>query len=251
MAGKEPISADYGYTKTTLNGKISIIIVTFNAAGTLQNALNSIYAQSYPDIEIIIIDGESTDGTVNIIEENSSNIAFYKSEPDEGIYDAMNKAVTHVTGKWVYFLGADDVLFPEFSNLAYDLSDDKAIYYGSVLTLGFKRFGKVSNYHMAKTGIFHQAMIYPSAVFKKYTYNPKYKVFADHELNMRCFKDKNIKWIFKDHIIANFNHTGFSGTQKDEAFENDKSALILKNFGLSIWLRFRIKMLKQTMSGIK
>src|ERR1700730_11011275 len=102
----------------TSNGKISIIIVTYNAENTLQRCLDSIYIQAYPEIEIIVIDGNSTDNTVEILKRNSSRIAFWKSEPDEGIYDAMNKAIKHITGKWVYFLGADDELFSDFSKLA-------------------------------------------------------------------------------------------------------------------------------------
>ena len=229
----------------TSNGKISVVIVTYNAAGTLQRCLDSIYAQTYPDIEIIVIDGESNDGTIELLKTNSSRIAYWKSEPDDGIYDAMNKAIKHAAGEWIYFLGADDVLYPDFSSLAAELQDANTIYYGSVTTRGFKRFGKVSAYHMAKTGIFHQAIIYPAVIFEKYEYEQKYRVFADYALNMRCYKDKSIRWEFRDYIIANFNHTGLSGTEGDETFEKDKARLIRENFSASIWLRFMIKMLKK------
>ena len=231
--------------KSLGNGKISVIIVTYNAVATLQNCLDSIYSQAYTPIELIVIDGKSTDGTVGILQKNTKKIAYWKTEPDEGIYDAMNKATNYATGQWIYFLGADDVLFADFSILAAELADPDAIYYGSVLTKGLKRFGEVSAYHMAKTGIFHQAIIYPAKVFKKYQYDKKYRIFADYALNMECFKDKSIKWIFRDYIVANFNHTGLSGTERDEAFEKDKSHLIYENFGMVIWLRFKIKQLKK------
>src|SRR4051794_25072849 len=116
----------------TFNGKISIIVVTYNAGSILQNCLDSIFRQAYPAIEIIIIDGKSDDNTVSIIEKNSSRIAYWKSEPDEGIYDAMNKALKHVTGEWIYFIGADDELLPGFSDMAMELIDTAAIYYGNV-----------------------------------------------------------------------------------------------------------------------
>src|SRR5580693_3513958 len=96
-------------------GRISIIIVTYNAAATLQVCLESIYSQSYKDLEIIVIDGQSTDGTVDILKQNTARLAYWKSEKDEGVYDAMNKGVKHLTGQWVYFLGADDELLPGFS----------------------------------------------------------------------------------------------------------------------------------------
>ena len=231
--------------------KISIIIVTFNAAATLQQCLESIYDQTHKLIEIIVIDGASADGTVQILQENSEKITYWQSEPDAGIYDAMNKGIEHITGNWVYFLGADDVLFMDFSQLAAELSEPDTIYYASVLTRGLKRFGKVSVYHMAKTGIFHQAIIYPANVFKKYKYNLKYRIYADYALNMRCYQDKSLKWVFRDYIIANFNHTGLSGSEKDDAFENDKAGLIYENFGLAIWLRYLIKAIKRAIFNHK
>jgi glycosyltransferase involved in cell wall biosynthesis len=224
---------------------ISIIIVTYNAASTLQNCLNSIYKQKYPNLKIIIIDGKSTDETVDIIKANSKNIFYWISEPDKGIYDAMNKSLAHIKGDWVYFLGADDFLFDDFSSLCFDLQNTKAIYYGSVLTKGLKRSGELKGYHQAKHGIFHQAMIYPSWIFNKYSYNLKYRIFADYALNMKCWGDVEIQFIFKDYIIANFNHTGTSGNYKDPEFEKDKSKLVYQNFGLLIWLRLLFRNLKK------
>ncbi|BAU56279.1 glycosyltransferase family 2 protein [Mucilaginibacter gotjawali] len=227
------------------NGKISIIIATLNAGATLQACLNSVYTQCYPEIEIIIIDGKSTDNTLEIIKQNRSHISVSISEPDAGVYDAMNKGIKKATGKWYYFLGADDVLFADFSGLAFQLADAAAIYYGSVLTRGVKRFGYVSMYQMAKTGIFHQAIIYPASIFKKYEYEQKYHVFGDYAFNIKCYGDKNIKWIFKDYIIANFNHTGLSSFEADDTFEKDKPGLVRENFNTLIWLRFRLKMIKK------
>ncbi len=100
---------------------ISIIIVTYNAAKTLQASLDSIYRQKYPAIEIVMIDGASTDNTVEIIKQNADNLSYWVSEKDAGIYDAMNKGIKHATGNWIYFLGADDVLFDGFSDLAAEL----------------------------------------------------------------------------------------------------------------------------------
>ncbi|HEY8781615.1 MAG TPA: glycosyltransferase family 2 protein [Mucilaginibacter sp.] len=227
---------------------ISIVIVTYNAAGTLQTCLNSIYKQKYPALKIIIIDGQSSDGTVDIIKANLNKIYYWKSEKDSGIYDAMNKALKKITGEWVYFLGADDELYDDFSKLAYELKDKNVIYYANVLTKEVKRSGKLSPYQMAKHGIFHQAIIYPIAVFNKYSFNTKYRIVADNVLNMKCWKDKDFRFVYKDYIIAHFGHSGVSGNFKDEAFEKDKSGLILKNYGLRVWLRFKIRTLKEALT---
>ena len=229
---------------THTSARITIIIVTYNAAGYIQSCLNSIYAQEYPAIDIVVIDGNSTDGTADILQQNTDKIYFWISEKDNGIYDAMNKALPHITGHWVYFLGADDELLPEFSQMAAELKDENAIYYGNVLADGVKRSGLISSYYMAKGGIYHQAIIYPASVFKRYTYNTKYKIAADYALNMRLYKDKQYKFIYVDIIIAKYNHTGISSQVVDEAFEKDKTKLILQNFELKIGLRYLFRLLK-------
>ena len=226
------------------NRKISIIIVTYNAAKTLQKCLDSIYNQRYPNLEIIIIDGASTDGTVNILEENSSKIYFWLSEKDAGIYDAMNKALDYFTGSWVYFLGADDELLDDFSNLAFELEDTSSIYYGSVFCRGKKCSGYISRYYQAKVGMYHQSMIYPARVFQNHKYNLRYPISADYVLNMELAGDPDFKFVFKDYLVANFNHTGVSGQNGDEFLANDKSQLIRKNFGLILWARYRFRELK-------
>jgi glycosyltransferase involved in cell wall biosynthesis len=218
--------------------KISIIIVTYNAAATLQACLDSIYRQSYPNIEIIVTDGGSTDGTVKMLEENTDKIAYWKSEKDKGIYDAMNKSLDRITGQWVYFIGADDELFDDFSTMAYELENTNAIYYGSVLCKGKKFSGFVTNYQIAKYGIYHQAIIYPRIVFDKYRYETKYIVRADHFLNINCASDKDLQFIFKDYIIANFSHLGISQNYIDEPFEKDHVGIVYKHFTFKTWLRF-------------
>lgn len=224
--------------------KVSLIIVTYNAARTLQGCLNSIYSQTYPNMEIIVMDGDSDDGTIQILENNSGKITYWKSEKDSGIYHAMNKALAHVSGEWISFLGADDELEEGFSKMARELKDPYSIYYGNVIYKGKKCSGKLKAYQQAKLGIFHQAIIYPSEVFKKYLYNTKYKVFADYALNMTCFGDSKFKFTYKDYIIAKYNDTGVSSNVMDPAFEQDKGKLIFRNFGMEVYLRYIFRKLK-------
>lgn len=219
---------------------ISLIIVTYNAVETLQNCLDSIYAQPYPALEIVIIDGKSTDGTVDVIKANTPKISYWQSEPDAGIYDAMNKAVTRITGQWVYFIGADDELLPGFSDMALELKDPTAIYYGNVFAEGQKRVGELTRYRFAKVGPYHQAIIYPKTVFDKYKYDTRYKISADFALTLQLCGDKQYHFMYKDHVLANFNHKGTSGQNIDAAFVKDKPGLILKYFGLKTWFRYRL-----------
>lgn len=216
---------------------ISIIIVTYNAAKTLQACLDSIYRQTYPAIQIVVIDGKSTDGTVNIIQQNADRIGYWVSEKDEGIYDAINKGLKHITGKWVYFLGADDELLDDFSLMGAELEDENTIYYGNVLSNGQVFWGELNLYHIAKYGIYHQAVIYPASVFKNYSYQTKYIMRADHVLNMQCVTGNEFKLIYKNYIIAKYNHLGESNTVIDTQFEREHVGLVFKYFPLKVALR--------------
>jgi glycosyltransferase involved in cell wall biosynthesis len=230
--------------KTANMDLVSVIIVTYNAAETLQNCLNSIYAQTYQAIEIIVIDGNSTDSTQKILEKNASHIAYWKSEPDHGIYDAMNKALTYTKGQWIYFLGADDELRPEFSDIIPLLKSSDTIYYANVYADGAKRVGQLNRYQFAKYGPYHQAMIYSKSVFDKYKFDLKYKISADFALTLKLCGDKTFQFIYEDYTLANFNHTGISGMKIDMPFQKDKPFLVWKNFGFGIWLRYIIRRIK-------
>jgi glycosyltransferase involved in cell wall biosynthesis len=233
-----------------LFAKVSIIIVTYNAAETLQACLNSIDKQGYPALEIVIVDGLSTDNTVNILQKNTEKIAFWISEKDNGIYDAMNKALGYATGDWIYFLGADDILFDDFSLLCAELKDDHIIYYGRVMTLGGPTI-PVNAYGFAKYGLCHQAMIYPRKVFDKRTFNTLYNISADYALNMSLFNSGEFSFVFKDLLVANFNQTGVSSTHTDHVFERDRGTLVRKYFGIKIWLRFLIWRMKRNLKAKK
>lgn len=225
---------------------ISIIIVTFNASPTLQNCLNSIYSQKRKDdMRIVIIDGKSNDNTVSILKENNDLIDYWISEKDLGIYDAMNKALKKVKTPWIYFLGADDELLPDFSKIIQELANPSSVYYANVIYKNEKHSGEVSSYHQAKLGIFHQSIIYPSAVFKKYQYNLKYKIAADYALNMQLHKDSHFYFYYKDYTIAKYNDSGISSKIIDMAFEADKLGLIYNNFGFHTFLRYTFREMKQ------
>ncbi|RZK98792.1 MAG: glycosyltransferase, partial [Pedobacter sp.] len=109
---------------------VSIIIVTYNAGQDLQACFDSIRKQASSAIEVIVVDGGSKDNTVDIIRANNDIIATWISEKDDGIYDAMNKAIKLTKQDWIYFMGADDTLLPEFSTMLEALRDPYTIYYG-------------------------------------------------------------------------------------------------------------------------
>lgn len=126
--------------------KISIVTVTYNASTTLEATMLSVFNQTYSCVEYIIIDGGSTDDTINIIGKYADKLSYWVSEPDKGIYDAMNKALKIVTGDFLIFMGADDLFYNNdvIQNVVSQISDIDAVYYGSVLFkgIGTKHLGK-------------------------------------------------------------------------------------------------------------
>lgn len=230
--------------------KVSIVCVTRNAADCIRSCIDSILLQSYPNIELIILDGDSTDGTQDILQSYGDRITYWKSEPDSGIYNAMNKALNKVSGEWVYFMGADDELLPDFSLfIENELKDSSAIYYANVMYKGMKTKGEVKSYEQAKHGIFHQTIVYPMQVFRKYRYDERYKVVADYALNLRLHGDKEFHFVYKDYIIARYNDSGISSYCKDEVFRKDHLKLVMQNFGWDVKFRFLFKAIKAKARG--
>ncbi|MBE9663741.1 glycosyltransferase [Mucilaginibacter myungsuensis] len=217
---------------------ISIIVVTFNAQNGLERTIKSVIDQDYKTIELVIIDGGSTDGTIEILRKYDSKIAHWKSEPDEGVYDAMNKALDVVKGDLIYFLGSGDILYNILKNIVPYFKDRKTIYYGDVYRndLMSKYDGEFSAFKLAIVNICHQAIFYPSAVFKKRRYNNKYKIFADHALNMECYGDPNYNFKYLPVTVCNYEGGGYSANTVDLPFFEDKMELTRSNFPLSVYI---------------
>jgi len=106
--------------------------VVLNGAETLERTILSVLRQDFDDLEYVIIDGGSTDGSLDIIRRYESEIHYWRSEPDNGLYDAMNKGVRASKGRWVLFLGADDLLVNSLRDIASHLTDERTVYYGDV-----------------------------------------------------------------------------------------------------------------------
>ena len=114
--------------------KISVVTVCYNAADSIEQTMLSVLGQSYPDIEYIVIDGGSTDGTVDIIKKYTDRLAYWVSEPDKGIYDAMNKGIAAATGSYINFMNSGDSFYDNRvveAVVPYLSSDMEAVIYGN------------------------------------------------------------------------------------------------------------------------
>jgi len=120
---------------------ISVIVAVYNGGTTLQQCIDSVDSQTLQDVELIVVDGGSTDGTVDVLISNAAKLDYWISEPDKGIYNAWNKALPHANGKWICFLGADDYLWSndalaKLAEVLKTLPQETQVAYGQVMLLG-------------------------------------------------------------------------------------------------------------------
>jgi glycosyltransferase involved in cell wall biosynthesis len=211
------------------NIKISVIMATMNSAETLQRAIDSFAAQDYPHKELIIIDGASTDGTVDIIKKTESIIHYWISEPDSGVYEAWNKGLDHVTGDWVHFLGSDDYYMgPDvFSRVARWLeraTPQIDLFYGLVLRVskegepldmrgqpwGSIKYSKRFGLPMPHQGLFHRS----SCFNRTGKFDSAFKICGDYEFTLRALRLSEPVFI-SDTIITTMTFGGISSNPKN------------------------------------
>ena len=222
---------------------ITIITVAYNAVKDIENTILSVLNQTYPNIEYIIIDGGSTDGTLDIIKKYEDKISYWVSEPDKGIYDAMNKGILKATGDYLFFLGADDKITCNFNDIIHLFKDKNTVYYGDVLfgEEGKKYDGEFNTNKLLDTNISHQAIFYPKNCFSNNFYNLKYKLYADYEMNIRLWN----KFKF-NYIITIYGVEGASSLSKDKEFKKDFPFIIYRNLGIKYLIIKIFKKVKNT-----
>ncbi len=216
---------------------ISIITVTYNAAKTIATTIDSITNQTYQNIEYIIVDGGSEDDTIDIIKKNKDKITQWISEPDKGIYDAMNKGLKMANGDWCIFMGGDDVFYNKqtIKDIVSHFTNKNNIYYGNVIMSTTKKIypgNRISKFLICRRNICHQSIFYPKKIYKNYSYDLKYPIWADWVYNIKLFSLAPKNFIYINSIISIFNDKGISN-KGDESFKKDRWRIISKYIGKS------------------
>lgn len=212
--------------------KLSIIIPTFNSSRTLRRTLDSIFSQTFRDYEVLVMDGASSDDTVKIAESYGDSRIKVFSEPDKGIYDAMNKGVAKSKGEWLYFLGSDDwllgnsVLKTVFETENIDGYD--VVYGDADCSKGFLRGRGEWVMNDLDFNRCHQAIFYKRIFLVKVGgYDIRYRIVADYDLNLKWFLNDKYKHKYIDLIVAHFSDGGVSSNQYDDAFSKDFERIVL------------------------
>lgn len=200
---------------------ISIITVVFNGEKHLQQTIDSVVNQTYQNIEYIIIDGGSKDGTVDLIKANESHIDYWVSEPDKGLYDAMNKGISRAKGELIGMINSDDwyetnavetvvnsfLLNSEkriFHADRYDVypNGDRKVFAFNPSVIKFKFFSMTYS---------HPSMFVSSKVYKEYQYNVNLNVYSDYQFTLTLFTKNKDQFYYINKPIVNFRLGGASG----------------------------------------
>lgn len=220
-----------GYFKKSYEGKplISVITVVFNGEKYLEETILSVLNQTYDNVEYIIIDGGSTDGTLDIIKKYDHAIDYWVSERDKGIYDAMNKGVVSSCGDWISFLGSGDSYYKDalckYVEYINRNNHNKLDYISSIVEL--KKSGKVvrvigevwdwdnfRNY----MNVAHVGSLHSKELFKKIgLFDVQFKIAGDYEFLLR--KKNQLKAGYFPHKTAVMDTSGVSTTNYDVFFE--------------------------------
>lgn len=213
---------------------VSVITAVYNAKDSLEATIQSVLGQGYPDLEFVIVDGGSVDGTLDVIQRYDDRIEYWISEPDRGIYDAFNKGVDCSRGEWLYFLGAGDRLKDgKVIERFFSSTPRNRFLYGNVSwgDTGKIYDGKFTPLKISRRNICQQAIFYHRSLFEELgKFDTRYPILADWEFNVRCFGARNVRPLYRNIIVAEYQLGGISKAS-DPALERDKERLIRKHLG--------------------
>lgn len=199
---------------------VSIITVVFNGFKTLEQTILSVLNQTYSNIEYIIIDGGSTDGSLDIIKMYEDKFVYWISEPDKGIYDAMNKGIKIARGELIGMINSDDWFEPDAISLvvnAYLKFPNKSIFHGdrndvnSDGTRSLRKFNS-SKFKFVYYGMtyYHPSMFVKKEIYDKGLYKIQLKSLADYEFTLRNYLSNSNSFYYLDTCYVNYRLDGFS-----------------------------------------
>ncbi len=202
--------------------RITVITVVLNGCEALKKTILSVTGQTYKNMEYIVIDGGSTDGTLEVIRKHENDIDYWLSEPDKGIYDAMNKGISLASGEWIIFMNAGDCFYqPETLETLFHKGNSEAdLVYGnwSVNYRGeFTRIQKAGDYDEIWKGmaLCHQSLLMKTALLKLRPFNIQNRICADFEVIFACFLEGRT-FIKLDQVIATIEAEGVSDINRKE-----------------------------------
>lgn len=254
---------------TDSNLKITVVTVCFNAAESIEDTILSVVDQLYDNVEYIVIDGSSTDGTVDIIKKYAEGgseaskhrhrITKWISEPDEGIYDAMNKGIALSTGDYINFMNAGDTFADVdiLSRTPQYMQPNIAVFYGSTYLKKNNKIIRLSSpkpFFNKKKGIMtagfcHQSTFVSSKFIKKFEFDKKYKIAADFNLLKKIY-EKNGTFFELPFPVAIYDVTGISSVNQKQLLQELLSICNVKSNSFHYYKYLIIHQIKRCLKQI-
>ena len=241
--------------------RISIITVTYNCAAVVADALQSVARQTHPAIEHLVIDGQSTDGTLDVVREHGAHVARLVSEKDRGIYDAMNKGLALVSGDWVGFLNADDIL-AEPDTIArmvecISQSPRADVVYGDLVYVNAEDTRKVLRYW--QSGSFSQSRLRfgwmpPHPTFYVRTevvrrvgpFDADMRIAADYDFVLRCLRQPGLVVRYLPRVLVRMRTGGASNRSlKALVRKSSEDLRAIRRSGVGGWATLACKNLRK------
>ena len=229
------------------NPLISIITVVYNGEQYLEQTIKSVMAQTYPYLEYIVVDGGSTDGTLGIIKQYEGQISKWVSEPDKGLYDAMNKGIGMAKGEIIGMINSDDTYEPEAVQLivdAFQRHPNKRIFHGDRNdiaedgTIRVKRFDN-SRFKFVYYGMTynHPSMFVHREIYQKQLYNTDLRAFSDYEFVLKNLERHPEVFHYIPKSYVNYRLDGLSGSMSTQQLLKEGFEA-RKNGGLTSWQNY-------------
>lgn len=227
-------------------GKISVITINYNEKEGLRKTIQSVVGQTYADIEYIVIDGGSTDGSKELIETHQDKIHYWISEPDSGIYNAMNKGIRAATGDYLLFMNSGDCfLEPDTVSKAEKLMvDDYGIYYGDLIYFNKRKKkyedwvfpNKLSLGFFIENSLPHQGSFIKRSLFESISmYNENLKIASDWEFFIVAICIEKVSYKHIGIVISEYDFTGISSDPKNyQLVASEKKITFDKYFSMMI-----------------
>ena len=226
---------------------ISIVVVSLNTKKEFLKTIKSIKKQDYKNYQIIIVDGKSTDGTVDEIKKLNSKKIKYIIEKDKGIYDAMNKGSQLASGDWIIFLNSGDIFFNNcvLSNIFNQYLEKIDIIFGNTIVKnGGIKYSLKSKYFTSKTILMpfcHQSTFVNTDIIKRNQFSLKYKYSSDFEFFLKCFSTKKI-FYDTNLTIATVSSQGSSDSNRQKVYS--ENIMILSKYNYSFFIIIKLWFLK-------
>lgn len=226
-----------------MSKKLSIITINYNDKQGLQKTIESVINQTWKDFEFIVIDGNSTDGSVALIEQYSNEINYWVSEIDTGVYHAMNKGIKIANGEYLLFLNSGDFLVDNniLNQVVNKLDNNVSIFYGNLF---YSELGKrialwtppneLSFSYLLNFSLPHPASFIKKELFFKYfLYNESLQIVSDWEFFIFCLCKMNEPYKHLDIVISDFDNGGISSKKENlEKIEKEKTKTLMNHFPL-------------------